>query len=397
MLKGGIPTSALTSRPHGISISSGVYGKAVKLVYGMPQVAPDLVWYNGWKTSSHPSNSGLASVTGQGGGKKKTSKKAGTKYYSAAIDLLLGHAPIRGVMSIWFNNQKFAVVPCSASGFVSSGAFSFTPVAGNSKTTIAGTVPGSPYQVTASSFVSDLNTVKVNGTALQPAAYPPGAGQYSVDTSGVYTFNVAQSGGSYSIIYRKLTSGSAATLAGIYAVTIAETFSETFNDFGGPGSVTYVGTWDRPLWNKTYAVPGHINSGAYALRDPYSWTWDGSSASVTVDSSLNGFPITVYYGVPAIYKSDGSFYSSTITPLALLNLEFEQEFGSGSEYTNYSSQRIQQSWVSGVGSIQFDLGPANAMPNMNMETIGCFVLWSNGDCDVRDIVTDILFSGPVLP
>jgi hypothetical protein len=395
MIKGGLNTGAM-SKPHGINVSSSVYGKAIKLVYGMTQVPPDLIWYNDWKSASHPSNTRLAAVTGQGSGKKKTSKKAGVKYYSAAIDLLLGHAPMRGVMSIWFNNQKFAVVPCSASGFISGGAFSFTPVAGNSKVTVTGTVPGTPYQVTVPSFVSDLNTVEVAGKLLSNAVSSPGVGQYSVTTGGVYTFNSSAAGLSYSITYRKLTSGSAATLAAVYACTIAETFSETFDDYGGPGSVTQSGTWERPLWNSTFPVPGRVDAGAYAARDPYSFSWDGSSHSVNFPSALNGKPVTVHYGVPAIYKSDGSFYSSTITPMALLNLEFEQVMGSGSEYTHHSDQQVVQSPFSGVGSIQFDLGPANAMSNLNLETIGAFTQWPNGDCDVADIIKDIIYSGPVL-
>jgi hypothetical protein len=396
VIKGGVPTGTMT-KPRGINVSSSVYGKAVKLIYGLTQATGDMVWYNDWKAADHPSNSRLASVTGQGGGKKKTTKKAGIKYYSAAIDLLLGHAPIRGILSIWFNNQKFAVVPCSASGFISGGAFTFTPVAGNSKATITGTVPSSgPYTITAANFISDLNQVKVAGKFRQAAISPPGVGQYSVTTGGVYEFNSVDAGLAYTISYRKLTSGSAATLAGIYACTIAETFSETFNDYGGPGSVTMYGTWERPLWNKTFPVPGRVDAGAYAARDPYSFSWDGISASVSFPSALNGYPVTVYYGVPVIYKSDGTFFSSTLTPMALLNLEFEQVMGSGSEYSKHPSQQVVQSWASGISSVQFDLGPANAMPNMNMETIGAFTQWPNGDCDVRDIITDIIYSGPVL-
>jgi hypothetical protein len=396
MIKGGLNTGTM-SKPRGINVSSSVYGKAVKLVYGLTQVSPDMIWYNDWKSASHPSNSRLAAVTGQGSGKKKTSKKAGIKYYSAAIDLLLGHAPMRGVLSVWFNNQKFAVVPCSASGFISGGAFAFTPVAGNSKVTVTGTIPSSgPYTVTVPNFVSDLNTVKVAGKFRSNATTLPGIGQYSVNTSGVYTFNVADAGLAYSITYRELTSGTAATLAGVYACTVAETFSETFNDYGGPGSVTMSGTWERPLWNKSFPVPGRVDAGAYAARDPYSFTWDGSSHSVSFPSALNGLPVTVYYGVPAIYKSDGTFYSSTITPMALLNLEFEQVMGSGSEYSKHPSQQVVQSWASGVGSVQFDLGPANAMSNLNLETIGAFTQWPNGDCDVADIIKDIIYSGPVL-
>ncbi len=396
MIKGGVPTGALSSRPHGMQISSSVYGKAVKLVYGVTQAAPDLVWYNDWKTLNHPSNSALASVTGSGGGKKKSSKKSNVKYYSAALDLLLGHAPIAGVLTIWFNNQKFAVVPCSASGFISGGQFSFTPTGGNSRATVTASVPGSgPYTITAADFVSDLNDVSVAGAPLQPAAYPPGAGQYSVDTGGVYTFNSAQAGLSATIGYRKSGSGSAATLAAIYACTVAENFSTTFDDYGAASGEVVYGTWERPLWNAAFAVPGRLDSGAFRARDPYTWWWDGNTAVANFPAALNGLPVTVYYGVPAIYKSDDTFYSDRLTPLALLNLEFEPSFASGAEYANHSDQQIVQNWCAGLGSVQFDLGMANAMPNLNLECLGAFAQWPNGDCDVADIVADIVSSGPI--
>lgn len=395
MFKGGTNTSALT-QPHGINVSTTLYGKTVKAGYGIHLVSPDLVWVNDWEEADHPSNATLQNVLGTSG-KKKTSKKSGIKFFSAALDLLLEHSPCRGVLSVYYNNTKFAVVPCSSSGFVSGGAFSFTPQSTKSTTTITGTIPGTPFQVTAPNFVSDMNEVKANGVQLQPATFPPGAGQYSVSSGGVYTFNAAQSGDSYSIQYRATTSGSPGTLAAIYAVTVAESFTETFNDYGGPGSITVVGTWDHPLWNESFPVPGRIDAGAYTARRPYSFNWNGSSPTVNVPAALNGLPITVYYGVPAIFKSDGTFFSDTITPLQLLNLEFEQEFASGSEYGAHTDQQIIQPWCAGLGSVRFDLGSANAMPNLNCETIGAFTQWSSGDADVADVITDIITSGPVLP
>lgn len=396
MFKGGTNTSALT-QPHGINVSSSVYGKTIKLAYGLCQLSPDLVWYNDWKSAGSPSNANLAAVLGSSG-KKKTTKKSGVKYYSAAVDLLLGHAPIAGILSIWYNNQKFAVIPSSSSGFVSGGQFSFTPLAVGGVKTFTGTIPSSgPFQITISDFVSDLNQVKAAGIALSPAGPSPGAGQYNVTTGGVYTFNVAQAGESVTIKYRGTTTGSAATLAGIYAATVAENFSQTFNDYGGPGSVSVFGTWDRPLWNARFAVPGRIDAGAYHARDPYTWWWDGVHATVNFPSALNGKAVTVYYGIPAIFKSDGSLFSATLTPLALLNLEFEQEFASGAEYAAHTDQQIIQRWCSGLGSVRFDLGMANAMPSLNCETIGAFTQWPNGDADVADVIADIVASGPVLP
>jgi len=229
-----------------------------------------------------------------------------------------------------------------------------------------------------------------------PAIAPPGVGQYSWSAGGVYTFNSAQAGQSVTIKYRKTGTGSSATLAGIFAATVAEIFSTTFDDYGAPGSQTVYGTWERPLWNAAFAVPGRIDAGAYRARDPYTWWWDGVHAIAFFPAGLEGLPVTVYYGVPAIVRSDGSFFSSTHTPLEILNLEFERVLGSGSEYTNHPDQQVIQDWCSGVSSVRFDLGMANSLPNVNLEVIGTFTQWPNGDCDVADIIADIIASGPVL-
>lgn len=398
-----MPTPFFT-RQRGMNVGQSAQGSAIPLVYGLSQGRCLLTWYNNWKSHGSPTNTLLWSIVSPGG-KSKKSKKSGIKYYTAAIDTLAGHAPMRGVLSAWYNNIKLAVAICSTSGTISSGAFTFTPHSGRNKLTFNGTVPSvGPYQVTVSGWLVDLNTVKVNGVLLQnTTSVSPGAGQYYVNTAGQYTFNVAQAGQTLSIVYRgSTTPGAAALCAGIIGCTIAETFSASFNDFGAPGPVSLSGTWERPLWNQSFPIPGRADSGAYTARTPYLWNWNGvstigSSVTVTFPSALNGKTVTVYYGVPAIFNSNGDFVSSEVTPLTVLNMEWEQTYGSGSEYANYVDQQLVQAWCCGLGSPTFDLGPSNAMPNLNFEFIGAFTYWPNGDCDVCDIATDILYSGPVLP
>jgi hypothetical protein len=313
VIKGGLTSGQ--QAPNGIHISTGVYGKAIKLVYGLCLVSPDLIWYNDWVVSSHSSNPDLLNVTG--GGAKKSGKKGSTSYYSAAIDMVLGHAPIIGVLAAYYNNQKFACPIVSATGVIAAESFEI-PVA---------------------------------------------------------------SGG---------------IVAAVVAVTVSEAFTATFNDFGGNGTETINSTWNRPLWNSAFAVPGNINpTVAFNARDPYTFTWNGATG-ITVPAALNGLPVTVWYATPQIVKANGRFYSSTVTPLALLNMEMEFACGSGSEYVNHPAQQITNSFCSGVASVQFDLGAANAVPNLNLECMGAFTLWPNGDCDVADIITDICTSGPVL-
>lgn len=389
-------SSALT-QPHGINVTQSNYGKAVRLPYGLCQVTPDLVWYNDWKKTSSPTNPRLAAITGGTGG-KKAGKKSNATYYSAAVDLLLGHAPTRGILSAWFNNQKLAVRQASVTGMISSGAFTFTPTGGDSGGKFVGTIPSTgPYTIDLSAdFISDQNNVTANGRRLASATGVPGAGQYVVSSVGLYTFNVAQAGDAVVIKYRKTVTGVAGTLVAIFAVALSETFSATFDDFGAPGSVSVGGTWERPLWNATFGVPGRVDAGAFHARDPYTWSWDGVNPTIYVPADLEGMVVTVYYGTPVILKSDGTVYSTTLTPLQVLNLEFEQEFASGAEYALHTDQQIEMTWVSGLGSTRFDLGTSNAMPQLNLETIGAFTQWPNGDADVADIIADVIASGPVL-
>jgi hypothetical protein len=405
MLKGKSNTASVA--PRGIHVSTSIYAKAVKLVYGLCQITPDLIWYNDWKVTGSPTNGALFQVTGSSS-KKKGSKKGSIKYYSAAVDILLGHAPLVGILTAWYNNQRLGVQHCSSSGFVSGDSFHFTPSAGESIAKVVVTLSG--LSVSVPDFVSDGQTTQNNTGVFDDTrgrwlvssdpTLSPGPNQYTVDDAGNYAFNAAQLGHSVTIIYRKFGGGTAGVLAGIFAVSINEAIPVTmFNDFGAPGSVTVAGHWDRPLWNKAFPVPGLIDAGSNAARDPYSWSADpGGDSTVTFpDSRFDGMPVTVYYGVPVINKADGTFYSSHITPLALLNLEFEAACGSGSEYVNHSDQQDINAWCCGAGSTSFDLGTANAMPNLLLEAIGAFTCWPNGDAHVADIITDIVMSGPILP
>src|SRR6266850_3917940 len=62
---------------------------------------------------------------------------------------------------------------------------------------------------------------------------------------GSHTGNV--SGGAITIVVP-----GGGTLIEIFAVTVAEAFSQTFNDYGGPGLESFSGTWQRPLWNDVF-------------------------------------------------------------------------------------------------------------------------------------------------
>jgi hypothetical protein len=398
-------TNSSLSRPHGIAVSSSVIDTAIPYAGALTQLALKLTWYNGWRGGSSDVNPRLMNVTG-GSAKKKSGKKSSTTYYSAAVDCVLGLPTIRGILSAWYNNQKFDCAIVGASGVIGTatdgsgnGVFSWTPSGVDSVTTYTGAVPSSgPYQVTVPNFVADINRVVVNGRYLNPAdpGFPPGAGQYTVTTAGLYTFNVAQAGGTLSIKYRELSSGGSAILAGVVAAVIHEPFTASFNDYGAPGPVSVAGTWENPCWNAGYPVPGRIDAGAYRARDPYSYWQAITGATVYFPAALIGKPVTVYYAVPQILKSDGSFYSATITPLQLLGGELEPQCGEGAEYAAFTAQQIINAFCSGVGFTNMDLGASNAMPNVLLEAIGAFTLFANGDGEVADFIEDLVKSGPNL-
>jgi hypothetical protein len=410
---GGKGSGAYSSSAWGIKITASVYGKTVKLIYGLTQAGADLVWFNDWQYKHHSYNPTLHDLTGQSDNSKKSGKKTGAgghtpRIYGAAIDMVLGHAPLAGVLNAWWNNQKFGVLLTSASGFISGGSFSFPISSGNSKVVVGGTVPSvGPFVITVPNFIANRrvridSSANVNLYLSQVAAgLTPSNMEYSVDASGNYTFSSVQAGVPMRITYFKSLTGSGGVLAGIYAASVHEPFSETFNDFGGPGAVTISGTWERPLWNETFPVPGRVDLNAYTARRPYSFRWDGSSPRIDVQPELEGMPVSVYYGTPAVLSRDATALGGdgTVltdkTPLQILNMEFEREMSSGTEYTNHPDQQVQQNWCCGLGSPIFDLGASNAIPNMLFETIGAFTQWPNGDADIADVITDVLVSGPV--
>lgn len=401
MIKGGMNTASHTQTAQGVQINNSAYGKAVRLIYGLTNTGPDLIWYNGWGSSDAPVNPRIGVITGVGEQSKKEDKKSNVRYYSCAVDFLLGHAPILGILNVWYLNHKLTVLHSSASGVINNGQYSFTPIGGDSKVEYRPEIPRSaPYQIQVEGFVANFDVKLASTKILFQEAAPdtvPGPYQYTVTNSGLYTFNQVDSGKQVIIRYYKQNiSGSPGLLAGIYAAVIHEDFTATFTDFGNPNAVTQHGTWQRPLWHAAFAEPGNISAGAFRARDPYTWWWDGHTPTAYFPQDLNGKRCTVYYGVPMIHKSDGTFYTSSETPLQLLNLEFERILGTGSEYTYYPDQQVKQSWVSGLGSLLFDLGMSNAIPNLNFECIGAFTQWPNGDCDVADVIKDIAFSGPIL-
>lgn len=88
------------------------------------------------------------------------------------------------------------------------------------------------------------------------------------------------------------------TLVCVFAVTVAQSYSVTFNDYGSPGSVSLSGNYQVNLWNEDWAYYDELqllpHAGTARLGYTYGPTTAGS-ATVAIDPSFNGKLVTVYF------------------------------------------------------------------------------------------------------
>ncbi len=198
----------------------------------------------------------------------------------------------------------------------------------------------------------------------------------------------------------------------VIAVTQTRTYDVTFNDYGGQGSQHLTGSYDQPLWNSAFNGPDPCNTSAYSIWWPWVYKWlPGAGTTVVLPYLANAFvdgTINVYY---AAVDPNGSAYTKSNTgakntseiPISALRLEWETILGQGDEYAlaGLASQQIEYPWFAGVMSPNIDLGASGAIPNINIEQMGSFVLYPDptldtmgGDADYADMITDIFTSGP---
>lgn len=168
----------------------------------------------------------------------------------------------------------------------------------------------------------------------------------------------------------------------ILGVTLELSYSETFNDYGGQGSVGYSGSFERPLWNSALVGPDWTNMSGWRWF-PYTFRWvPGVGATIDIDNNKYGLwpagTLRIYFA-----KSNGSF------PLGVLNLQMEGQLGEGTEYSGYSAQQVIYHAYMGLGSEAFDLGATQMLPQINAEILGTHPVYPAGDADFADMVEDI--------
>jgi len=189
----------------------------------------------------------------------------------------------------------------------------------------------------------------------------------------------------------------------VLAVTADIAMSGTFNDYGGPGSTPYSGTYELPLWNSWFNGPD-LTSPSHVRIAPYSYFWD-PSATVFYTSGDDEF-ISGDAGVIDVSQAMQGFSSAPIfnvyyaqlrnlgVPLARLRLTWEDELGNGPEYSGFSSQQIIYPEYAGCGSPDIDMGSSAMVPNINPEIAGGYGINApDGDADFADIIEDIFKSG----
>jgi hypothetical protein len=181
----------------------------------------------------------------------------------------------------------------------------------------------------------------------------------------------------------------------VIGVTKTETYSYTFNDYGGSGPVTVSGSYEIPMWNELVGGPDPTGNSGYR-NFPFCYRWEpGYGPYIYID-----YP-DFFTDVFTIHYAQLSSATLPQTPLSKLRLHWEARLGDGDEYdgniqgtsTPLSSQQIIYDEYAGIGSASIDLGSSGTIPSIKPELQGKFGLYSSGDCDFVDIIEDILKSG----
>lgn len=180
----------------------------------------------------------------------------------------------------------------------------------------------------------------------------------------------------------------------VIGVTFGLPYSETFNDYGGQGTVTASGTAQVPLWNVCELGPDPIDSNASRYW-PLCYRWQQSYGNIVyLDSLPIGGPLPGASTITVTYYAlmPATSYES---PLAKYRMAFENELGNGDEYSQNgaTAEQIIYPMFAGVGSPDLDLGTSATMPQIQAEIKGKFGYWPTGDADFADMIEDIVKSG----
>ena len=99
-MAGSTTISMSADRIGALKIQSSCYGAVIPLVYGVCQVAGNLVWYGGFKAITHVQSEG-----GKGGGVTQQNTD-----YTYTADVLMGlcHGPITSITRVWKGKSLYS-------------------------------------------------------------------------------------------------------------------------------------------------------------------------------------------------------------------------------------------------------------------------------------------------
>jgi hypothetical protein len=401
---------------NGIQVNQSQYDTVITYLYGRGKIAPKLIWQNDFQTHSG------SSKKGKGGSKK--GKGGGQDTYTIACDFLLATAPLRDVLSVWSNKDKYIVntvtltIPVTAGidGYAAiidlDNKIPLSKIASSENHPVPGSGPYTVAVVHAVDFLEDQGVIyhssKVKFTRIATGSVPT-LGQYAVDpATGIYTFAAADHGVSVDITYT-YSSGlvpypSQQVVISVLGVAVDVDVNVAFDDYYDPAGGTVVNsTQPRNLWNADYTVPEAWEE-YYGITSRAPYTYSGmrvlsnNHLVVPVDASLLGSTATIrvayaYQGTNPLLNKVGSKVGLPQAPLNALNIYYEQNLGNGPEYVKYPGQQIIYPDCSGVASPKADLGGSASYPNMSFECTGMFASSLQGDCNPADIAYGIVLGG----
>lgn len=177
----------------------------------------------------------------------------------------------------------------------------------------------------------------------------------------------------------------------VIGVTITNPYSETFDDYGGPGSQTLTGNFEVPLWNACLKGPNPTDSSAYR-NQPFVFRWKPAYGNTIYVDPWNPLPVIGDQTINIYYAR---FLNGSVPPIGDLCLTFEPELGDGDEFDDYPLQQIIYPYYAGMGAKALDLGSSGLVPQIRPEIMGMFTFYNTGDADFADMVEDIFTSGMV--
>jgi hypothetical protein len=176
----------------------------------------------------------------------------------------------------------------------------------------------------------------------------------------------------------------------VVGVTLAKTYSVTFDDYGGQGPQTLAGTYNIPLWNNLHAGPDPTGNSGYR-NFPYTYRWQPSYGGFVYFDDFKAGTI----GDITIHYAQLIAATSFLPPIQKERLTFEASLGEGTEYSDasLSAQQIIYPMYAGLESSSIDLGSGGVIPQLQAEVQGKWGLYPQGDGDFADMIEDIFKSG----